>query len=165
MTYKILQLHTTYNRGGAARVAQQLFTQPTPTYPQYFAYGRGKKQYVANTYHFGYAIEHGIHATLVRFSGLEGFGSPFSTQRLIRYILKENFSLVHIHNLHGYYVDFFRLFVFLRNRGIPILWTLHDEWAITSLKGHSNDCQHCLTGQDMAHAQPPTPTPKVIFRF
>lgn len=161
MTHTILQLHTTYSRGGAARVAQHLFMHPTPTYPQRFAYGRGKPEPHPGTYHFGHALEHGLHAALVRLIGLEGHGSPFSTRRLIQYILNENISLVHIHNLHGYYVDFFKLFVFLRTQGIPLVWTLHDEWAITSLKGYSHDCSHCLLGYGTCTN--PYPYPKSYF--
>lgn len=144
---KILILNTTYNKGGAAKIAQDLFLEfkKDELFSVFFAYGRGGRVPENNTYHFGHKIEFFIHLFLVRFFGLEGFGSYFSTRRLIKFIKKEKFSLIHIHNLHGYYVDFFRLLKFLDRQGIKVCWTLHDEWLFTWLPAHSMGCNHCRT--------------------
>jgi glycosyltransferase involved in cell wall biosynthesis len=52
-----------------------------------------------------------------------------------------------LHNLHGYYLDFFKLIEFIGKQGVPVIWTLHDEWPITSLLAHSMNCSHCKTGK------------------
>jgi len=45
-------------------------------------------------------------------------------------------DVIHLHNLHGYYVNIEILFNFLTIENTPVVWTLHDCWPIT---GH---CSH-----------------------
>jgi putative colanic acid biosynthesis glycosyltransferase len=144
---KILILNTTFDKGGAAGVARDLFYyfKNNPDFSVFFAYGRGKKKTESNTFKFGNSIESFIHIFLVRFLGLEGFGSYFSTRKLINFIEKEKFDLIHIHNLHGYYVNFFKLLEYLNKKNIKVIWTLHDEWILTWLPAHSMGCEHCKT--------------------
>lgn len=143
---KILILNTTLNKGGAARVAKDIFENLNKDFDIYFAYGRGKKDINEKTFYFGNKIEILVHVLLVRFLGLEGYGGYFSTKKLIRFIEKNNFNLINLHNLHGYYVNFFTLFNYLGKKGIPIVYTLHDEWPMTWLPAHSLGCTHCKTG-------------------
>jgi glycosyltransferase involved in cell wall biosynthesis len=142
---KILILNTTFNKGGASGVARDLFYhfKYNSEFSVFFAYGRGQKKTESNTFKFGNAFESFIHILLVRFLGLEGFGSYFSTRKLINFIEKENFDLIHIHNLHGYYVNFFKLLKYLNKKNIGVVWTLHDEWLFTWLPAHSMNCDHC----------------------
>lgn len=142
---KILIINTTFDRGGAAQVARDLFLKfkNLDNTSFHFAYGRGGIRQEEKTFYFGNKIEFFIHLFFVRFLGLEGFGSYFSTLKLINYIEKEKFDLIHIHNLHGYYLNFFKLLKYLNKRNIKIIWTLHDEWAFTWLPAHSTGCQHC----------------------
>lgn len=135
------------DKGGAAKIAGQIFEKFQGHYDLYFAYGRGKKNSVKNTFYFGNKIECIIHVFFVRFVGLEGFGSYFATRKLISFIKKENFDLVNIHNLHGYYLNFVTLLKFLEKRKIPIIYSIHDEWPITWMPAHSMGCNHCKTGE------------------
>lgn len=141
---KILHINTVYTGGGAAQVARDIFAfSREHEYEAYFAYGRGEKSHDKNTFKFGNSFENFLHLVLVRFLGLEGFGTYFSTKKLIRFIQKEKFNLIHLHNLHGYYLNFFDLFAFLKTAGIPIIWTFQDEWPLTWLPAHSMGCAHC----------------------
>lgn len=144
---KILIINTTFDRGGAAQVARDLFLkfQGIEGSSLFFAYGRGGVKKEKNTFYFGSKIEFIIHVFLVRFLGLEGFGSYFSTIKLIKYIKRKKFDLIHLHNLHGYYLNFFKLLEYLNKQNIKIIWTLHDEWVFTWLPAHSMGCQHCKT--------------------
>lgn len=144
---KVLIINTTIDKGGAARVASEIFETRDENIEFYFAYGRKAKIDKKNTFYFGNRIEMFIHIFLVRFLGLEGFGSFFSTKKLIRYIEKENFDLINLHNLHGYYLNFSQLLSFLKRKQIPIVYSLHDEWPITWLPAHGLDCAHCKTGE------------------
>lgn len=143
---KILIINVTLNKGGAARVAHDLFKDLESNFDIFFAYGRGGTSTEKKTFYFGNKLEMYIHIFLVRFLGLEGFGSYFSTRKLINFIKKEKFDLINIHNLHGYYVNFFMLINFLKESKIPIIYSLHDEWPITWLPAHSLGCNHCKTG-------------------
>ena len=40
-------------------------------------------------------------------------------------------DLVHIHNLHGYWINQKNVLIGLAEMGIPVVWTLHDYWPIT----------------------------------
>lgn len=144
---KILILNTTFDKGGAAQVARNLFNyfKNDKSLSLCFAYGRGKSDLSENTFYFGNKLEFLIHLFLVRFLGLEGVGSYFSTKKLINFIEQEKFDLIHIHNLHGYYVNFFMLLEYLNKKNIKVIWTLHDEWLFTWLPAHSMSCIHCKT--------------------
>lgn len=145
---KILFLNTVAKGGGAAYVAESLFrgcNNNPNNYNAFFAYGRGPIINKEKYFYFGNKIETLIHLFLVRFFGIEGYGTYFATQKLINYIRKEDFDIIHIHNLHGYYVNFFKLIKFLKKSGIKVIWTLHDEWLFTWLPAYSSDCDHCKT--------------------
>ncbi len=146
---KVLIINTTYSKGGAARIAREIFehTAISKKYNIYFACGRKENNENKKIFHFGNKVETYIHAFLVRFLGIEGYGSYFSTKKLINFIKKEKFDLIHLHNLHGYYLNFFTLISFLETIDVPVVWTLHDEWLITPLSAYSYDCPHCKTGR------------------
>lgn len=58
-------------------------------------------------------------------------------------------TLIHLHNLHGYYIHFELLFQWLKSSGLPVVWTLHDCWPYTghcayySLAACSKWVEHC----------------------
>ena len=147
--FKILIINTTIKKGGAAKIANSLFcyTGSNLDHKTAFAYGRGLNSGEKNSFYFGNKLELFIHIFLVRFFGLEGFGSYFATRKLISFIKKEKFDIVHIHNLHGYYINFFKLLSWLSKNNIKVIWTLHDEWILTWLPAHSMGCDHCISGQ------------------
>lgn len=147
MIKKVLILNTVYEGGGAAQIARDLFFyfKKNKELAVFFAYGRGRQNSKANTFYFGNKIEFLIHLFLVRFLSLEGYGNYFSTLKLIKFIEKEKFDLIHLHNLHGYYLNFFKLLKYLNKKNIKVIWTLHDEWLFTWLPAHSMGCAHCKT--------------------
>jgi len=74
-----------------------------------------------------------IHSMLL---DRHGFGSKKATKKLIEKIKEFNPDLIHLHNLHGYFINVKVLFEFLSTTNIPVVWTLHDCWSFT---GH---CSH-----------------------
>lgn len=144
---KILIINTTFSRGGAAQLARDLFfdLKKNPENQVLFAYGRDYEGDQADTCYFGNKFELYLHVLLVRFFGLEGFGSFYATRKLLRYIEQEKPDLIHLHNLHGYYVNFYKLLNWLNQKKIKVVWTLHDEWLFTWLPAHSMGCAHCKT--------------------
>lgn len=53
-------------------------------------------------------------------------------------------DLIHLHNLHGYYLDWVRLLRAIGDR--PLVWTLHDMWAVTGRCGFAYGCDGWRTG-------------------
>ncbi|MBR3809285.1 MAG: glycosyltransferase [Clostridia bacterium] len=76
------------------------------------------------------------HRFVGEYLGLEGFGSVFSTLKLIKDIKKFNPNIIHLHILHGWYLNLPILFSFLSKYNKKVVWTMHDCWAFT---GH---CPH-----------------------
>lgn len=71
---------------------------------------------------------HGVKARL--FDGC-GFGSKKATEKFIEWVKEYNPDVIHLHNIHGYYINVEVLFNYLRTCGKKIIWTLHDCWAFT----------------------------------
>lgn len=61
----------------------------------------------------------------------QGKGAKGATRKLIREIRDFAPDIVHLHNVHGYYLNIDLLFRFLADAAIPVVWTLHDCWAFT----------------------------------
>ncbi len=162
---KILFINTTFGSGGAPKVARDLFDELKKggDFEPFFAYGRGLKVDEKNVIKIGNFLEFYLHVFLVRFLGIEGLGSYFSTKKLINLIKKERFDTIHLHNIHGYYLNFPAFFGFLKKIDAKIIWTFHDEWPINSFKAHSMGCPHCRTGAGKCSSS--YSYPKTYFPF
>lgn len=77
-----------------------------------------------------------LHQFLGWLFGDSGFHSYFRTLKAIRILKKYAPDIVHLHNLHGYYLHVPLLLKYLKRSGIPVIWTVHDCWMFT---GH---CTH-----------------------
>ena len=77
-----------------------------------------------------------------------GLGSKFATKRLIQRIKIFSPDIIHLHNIHGYYVNYEKLFCFLKSYNKPVVWTLHDCWAFTGHCAYFDyvGCNKWLTG-------------------
>ena len=73
-------------------------------------------------------LNHGIFSRLF---DAQGFCSRTATKRFIEWIRQYDPDIIHLHNIHGYYLNIEVLFDFLRDWNKPVVWTLHDAWAFT----------------------------------
>lgn len=105
-------------------------------------YGRGTKIDEPGICKFGLDWETVIHAGLARLTGLNGYFSPFSTKRLIRFIEKFEPDVIHIHELHAYFVNFIPLLEYIKRKGIKVVWTFHCEYMYTGKCGHAYNCRN-----------------------
>lgn len=103
-------------------------------------YGRGSVVEGKNIYKFGIDMETIIHAGLARVTGYNGCFSPISTERLIKYIDNYKPDLIHIHELHAYFVNIKKLIEYIKIKGIPVIWTFHCEYMYTGKCGHAYEC-------------------------
>lgn len=103
-------------------------------------YGRGKKIKESNIIKFGYDWETNLHALLARITGYNGCFSFFSTRRLIKYIDKYKPDVIHIHELHAYFVNIKQLLKYIKKKNIPVVWTFHCEYMYTGKCGHAYEC-------------------------
>lgn len=77
-----------------------------------------------------------LHVALTRLLDRHARGSLGATRRFLEAVDAARPDLLHLHNLHGYYLHAETLFDYIRARQLPTLWTHHDCWALT---GH---CSH-----------------------
>lgn len=105
-------------------------------FESYCFFGRGNPNNNVNCMKIESKLSIYLHVLLARL-GFNGHGSYFSTKRLVKKLKKINPDIIHLHNIHGYYLNLKVLFKYLKNeyKG-KIVWTLHDCWAFT---GH---CSH-----------------------
>ena len=110
------------------------------------AYGRGDLVEEPGIYKFGLDGETKKHALLARLTGRNGYYSPKSTARLINYIEDFKPDVIHIHELHAYFVNHVQLLHYLREKQIPLVWTFHCEYMYTGKCGFAYDCRRYMTG-------------------
>ena len=140
-------INTEFNRGGAAKIARTLYQalNKRDEITCYFAYGRGKGPEEETIYKFAFLPEIYFQGFLTRITGLQGYGSWFSTKRLEDYIHREKFDLIHLHNIHGYFLNL-SFINFLKKLNRPVIWTLHDGWVITGRCAYWFDCEKWKAG-------------------
>lgn len=79
----------------------------------------------------GNRLSRNMHLKLAELCGLDGIFSIFSTRKLINKIKCFAPSIIHLHNLHGSYINLPLLFRYIKKYDIPVVWTLHDCWSFT----------------------------------
>lgn len=103
------------------------------------AYGRGEAPEGFKTIKIGNKLDTYLHVLKARLFDASGFGSKQATKDFIKKIDEYRPDIIHLHNVHGYYVNIEILFKYLKEHPeIKKIWTLHDCWAFT---GH---CAHYL---------------------
>lgn len=71
------------------------------------------------------------HGIETRLFDRHGLASSHATRQFVRKIEEIRPDVVHIHNIHGYFLNYRILFNFLSRSGIPVVWTVHDCWLYT----------------------------------
>lgn len=94
-------------------------------------------QYNKYAVRIGNDIDLKIHGLITRAFDATGFGSMRATRKFIHWIYQFDPDIIHLHNLHGYYINIDLLFSCLKQLNKPVVWTLHDVWPFT---GHSAYC-------------------------
>ena len=97
----------------------------------YVFWRRGRKATGKGECKFGTIA--GVYAdgALTRLDGRAGFHSQFATAQLLRKLDEIDPDVVHLHNIHGYYINIEKLFRWLAAHRCQVKWTLHDCWAFT----------------------------------
>ena len=103
------------------------------------AYGRETvpKQFQKYAVRIGSDLDVKMHGLKARLFDGAGFGSKLATIKFIEWIKKYDPDVIHIHNIHGYYINVEILFKYLKICEKKVIWTLHDCWAFT---GHTAYC-------------------------
>lgn len=82
---------------------------------------------------------------MTRISGLEGHFSFFATRKLKRIIKDFQPDIIQAYNLHGYYINSNNLMKYLKKEGIPIVYSMLDEYAYMGKCPYPKDCDKFKT--------------------
>lgn len=129
---KIVQINTVSGVGSVGRICVDLYdTLQRCGHEPYIAVGRGKLDPRFCGYEIGNTWDFGCHVMKNFFQGKGGFGSAKVTERLIAWLAQVKPNVIHLHNIHGFYLQTELLFAYLKKADIPVIWTLHDCWPFT----------------------------------
>lgn len=137
---KILMINVVCGIRSTGRICTDLATAlETQGHEVKIAYGREivPKQFQKYAVRIGTDFDVKFHGVKARLYDACGFGSKRATERFVEWMKGYDPDIIHLHNLHGYYINLEVLFNYLRTCGKRIIWTLHDCWAFT---GHSALC-------------------------
>lgn len=90
-----------------------------------------------------------VHVGATRLLDRHGLASRRATRRLVEQIRSDiRPDLIHLHNLHGYYLNYPELLRYLASADVPVVWTLHDCWPYTGHCGFYDaaGCDRWRTG-------------------
>lgn len=128
----LLQINVTANWGSHGRIAENIGELAMEHgWKSHIAYGRYANKSKSEIYKIGSAIDIYNHVLQTRVFDRHGLASKQATRRLIEYIDSVAPDIIHLHNIHGYYLNYPLLFEYLQKSEIPVVWTLHDCWAFT----------------------------------
>ena len=77
-----------------------------------------------------------LHMGLGRITGKNGCYSRMDTRRLIKKLEKFKPDAINLHILHSWNINLPMLFSYVKKNNIPVIWTMHDCWAITGQCPH-----------------------------
>ncbi len=129
---KILQINSVFKRGSTGRIADdihQLLLEQG--HDSKVAYGRYPVEDTLNTIKIGNKLDNYKHVLKTRVFDLHGFGSKKETEIFINKVRAYDPDIIHLHNIHGYYLNIEVLFNYLKEVQKPVIWTFHDCWAFT----------------------------------
>lgn len=129
---KVLQINTFCGKESTGKIVEGLYRLLKDKGNECcVAYGRENTIKNVKTIKIGTLKDIYLHAILTRMTDRQSFYSEKATCRFVKDIKEYNPDVVHLHNLHGYYLNLPVLFRYLAEFDIKVIWTLHDCWPFT----------------------------------
>lgn len=131
---RILQINQTYKLGSTGKIMcdmnDAIYTHGHEGY-MLCAYSNECKDNLYVMDKRSFPLNSKINILKMRLTGINGYSKKKETEQAIRWIKSVNPSLIHLHNVHGDWINLKMLFEYIKNSQIPVVWTLHDCWAFT----------------------------------
>lgn len=131
---KVLLINAVCGTGSTGRIVADLWaTLKAQGHEAKVAYGVGKGSLVdpQDRICFNNKVGYYAHNIAAKLTDKTGLFSAKQTRNLIKQIKAYDPDIIHLHNLHGYYMNYKLLFEYLAQADKPVVWTLHDCWAFT----------------------------------
>lgn len=146
---KLLQINVDANNGSNGSIAQELGKEALRRgWESYIAYGRRSVPSESTLIRIGNDLDVKIHGIQSRLFDNHGLASKSATRQFLKSVDEIRPNLIHLHNIHGYYLNYKLLFEYFKEKNIPIVWTFHDCWPFTGHCGYfeSVQCEKWKTG-------------------
>lgn len=150
---RVLQINLVCGHGSTGKIAVNIANMLKANGDEaYVAYGSGTTDYPESfriTSDNEYRINTHVYSRIL---GLDGRGTRFGTRKLLKWIDRINPDIIHLHNIHSLCLNYPMLFNYINKKHIPVVWTLHDCWAMTGGCAHfsavgcekwKSQCEHC----------------------
>ena len=149
---KVLQINAVSDTGSTGRICRELNEALLARgHDGLILYGNGRSEYQYGQKVSG-DISVKVHGLLSRILGKNAAYSTAATGKLLDILSSYQPDIVHLHNLHGNYVNLAPLLRYLAEKDIPTVLTLHDCWFFTGKCTHYTEagcykwqtgCHHC----------------------
>ena len=148
---KVLLINSICGKGSTGRICIGIAEMLKKNgHSAYIAYAHGNSTY-PNSFNFSKGkFDYYFHNILSRLTDSEGLHSTVATKSLIQKIEIIQPDIVHIHTMHGHYLNYKLLLEFLSTLGKPVVMTLHDCWTFTGHCAHF-DMHGCMKWQTECH--------------
>jgi putative colanic acid biosynthesis glycosyltransferase len=129
---KILQICIEVNSGSVGRIAEQIGEKIIEEgWGSYITFARNNLPSKSKVIQIGDQWDIYNHVLSTRVFDNHCFSSKNATRKLIAQIELIDPDIIHLHHLHGYFINIEILFNYLEKSNKPIVWTFHDCWSFT----------------------------------
>lgn len=145
---KLLQINSVVNTGSTGRISERLGVLAiSQGWESYIAYGREARGSQSRLIKIGSKWDVNFHAIGSILTDRHGLFSKFATKRFLQQVDIIQPDVVHLHNLHGYYINVPMLLRYLKQKNMPTVITMHDFWLMTGHCAYINQsCDRWKTG-------------------
>ncbi|MDD2983065.1 MAG: glycosyltransferase [Crocinitomicaceae bacterium] len=148
---KVLQINTIVNSESTGRIAEDIGKVLIANgHESFIAYGRGSRPSQSNLIKIGDIKDVYLHGFRTLLTDQHGLGSYSATKSFIEQIEVIKPDIIHLHNIHGYYINYQVLFNYIKVEKIPVVWTFHDCWPFT---GHCSHFEQILCTKWLTHCE------------
>jgi glycosyltransferase involved in cell wall biosynthesis len=150
---KVLQINSVCGIGSTGRIVTDLYKViEEHGHRCCVSYGRGFSPNTVNSIRVGTEFDVYSHVLYNRITDKMGFASIRATKKFIEQVEEYDPDIIHLHNIHGYYINIEILFEYLKRSKKPVIWSLYDCWSFTGHCAHfdytgcdkwKTGCHHC----------------------
>lgn len=94
-----------------------------------------------NQIYIGNRLERIISEQLSSITGYKDSFNFFGTRRFINKLKTLKPNLIHLHIMHDSFINMKMFFNYLKETNIPVVWTFHDNYAITGQCAYFDSCK------------------------
>lgn len=146
---KIVQINTVVGTGSVGHITANLYeTSLANDIEAFVCFGRGRAPEGMRSVKVSNRRDMVFHVLRNFCLGESGFGSARKTEEFLRLLDQIRPDLIHLHNIHGFYLQVELLFTYIKEKKIPVVWTLHDCWPLTGHCAYFDyvECSRWKTG-------------------